>query len=176
MVSFLCFEYSIFEVLRHEKRRWLLFIIYLLFCLSMFFCFCTWWKDPGYLATNPTNDFVYLLEKFDNQGICPDCEVIRTPRSRHCQMCNRCVDRFDHHCPWVNNCIGRGNWHVFYLFLLTKILFLACLLAASIFYIKLEIVDGVMEETSPYYIHLYFRRGLGLAMTVVSFLFLSSVL
>ena len=42
----------------------------------------------------------------DPTQLCPDCLVVRTPRSRHCGTCNRCVERFDHHCPWINNCVG----------------------------------------------------------------------
>lgn len=49
--------------------------------------------------------------------LCPDCEVIRTSRSRHCSICNKCVERFDHHCPWVNNCVGIKNHHYFMMFL-----------------------------------------------------------
>jgi hypothetical protein len=49
--------------------------------------------------------------------LCPDCEVIRTKRSRHCSICNKCVERFDHHCPWINNCVGTKNHGSFMLFL-----------------------------------------------------------
>lgn len=56
---------------------------------------------------------------FDPVLLCPDCEVIRTKRSRHCSICNRCVERFDHHCPWVNNCVGSGNHAYFLAFLLS---------------------------------------------------------
>jgi len=58
-----------------------------------------------------------MLQTFDPVLLCPDCEVIRTTRSRHCSICNRCVERFDHHCPWVNNCVGIKNHHYFMMFL-----------------------------------------------------------
>ena len=58
--------------------------------------------------------------------LCPECKIIRTARSRHCPICNKCVERFDHHCPWINNCVGVKNHNGFMLFLLaiwSKIVF-----------------------------------------------------
>ena len=62
--------------------------------------------------------FQNLLDKFEPTMLCPECEVIRTNRSRHCSICNRCIERFDHHCPWINNCVGVHNHNVFVFFLL----------------------------------------------------------
>lgn len=74
-------------------------------------------RDPGYLR--PAFPFIKLLEKVHAAEMCPDCEVLRTGRSKHCATCNRCVERFDHHCPWINNCVGVNNHRYFYTFVLS---------------------------------------------------------
>lgn len=149
-VAFTCLWFSTYEVLKHEQKDWLLVSCYSLFGLSFFFFFCTCLKDPGYLNKLSSFDFEEMLETFQCHDICPDCQVIRTPRARHCSLCNKCVDRFDHHCPWVNNCIGRGNYHVFCSFILSTILFIFFNLAAIVICIKLDWVDGVMDEEPSY--------------------------
>lgn len=64
--------------------------------------------------------------------MCPDCEVLRTPRSKHCAICNRCVERFDHHCPWINNCVGVHNHNTFLVFIVTLLVILVLIISSSI--------------------------------------------
>ena len=80
-----------------------------LFIAALTLCFLAWWINPGYVASSKGDslDFLELLENFEANNLCPECIVLRTPRSRHCNICGKCVDRFDHHCPWINNCVGR---------------------------------------------------------------------
>ena len=88
-------------------------------------------KDPGRLK--PEFPFMELLRKVHPCEMCPDCRVIRTSRSKHCAICNMCVERFDHHCPWINNCVGIGNHNAFIVFITTLLLILLLIVASSVF-------------------------------------------
>lgn len=76
--------------------------------------------------------------------LCPDCEVIRTSRSRHCSTCGHCVERFDHHCPWINNCVGIGNHHYFMAFLISVIIMLIVALITG-----LKIINFFQNNEQP---------------------------
>ena len=88
------------------------------FLLIMIAFIFGWIFDPGYLKSDPKISFQYLLQNVDPYNLWPECKVIRTPRSRHWNICNRWVERFDHHWPYLNNCIGYNNhrWFLFFIF------------------------------------------------------------
>lgn len=124
--------------------------------LLVLFMVC-WLKDPGYIEKDKQIDFFELLEAFDPNSLCPECEVIRTPRSRHCTICDKCVLRFDHHCPWINNCVGAGNHAWFFIFIVAATaysalcLFISLTTLSHIFDHQLDLVRQIIEKLSLSY-------------------------
>ena len=92
-------------------------IYFILYVLILLFFVISTTLDPGYLLPNKGYDFQELLNKLDPVYICPDWKVVRTPRSRHCNLCDRWVERYDHHWPYINNWVGYKNHIYFVLFL-----------------------------------------------------------
>ena len=95
--------------------------------------FVAWWvgfrSKPGYVERDQLSVdadgrqheplvFSDVLKKLPGEKLCPECKVIKPPRSRHCQACNKCTDRYETHCVWLNNCVGRGNsnYHMIFVF------------------------------------------------------------
>ncbi|ODM93730.1 putative palmitoyltransferase ZDHHC11B [Orchesella cincta] len=96
--------------------------------------------DPAHAAVRTTKSKTPVPE-FDREkhlhvienGRCHLCNItVTSQRTKHCGICNKCVEGFDHHCRWLNQCIGRRNY---VLFLGTVIL---CTIA-SLFLIGLSI-------------------------------------
>jgi len=92
-------------------------IITMMFVVSMSFFLLTSTTRPGVLRGTSPVSFLKLVERFDPNLLCPQCEIACTSDSRHCYICNECVSRFDHHCQWVNNCIGGANHRYFLVFI-----------------------------------------------------------
>ena len=114
-------------------------------------------KDPGYLKRPKGVLFMDMMKIFDPVLLCADCEVIRTDRSRHCSICNKCVERFDHHCPWINNCVGVNNHGVFMGFLVSMwSLLLITFISLCINFDCYENFTAIREPGSYLYTDLFF--------------------
>eukprot|EP01064_Diplonema_japonicum_P011864 TRINITY_DN1930_c4_g1_i1.p1 TRINITY_DN1930_c4_g1~~TRINITY_DN1930_c4_g1_i1.p1 ORF type:complete len:334 (+),score=42.25 TRINITY_DN1930_c4_g1_i1:84-1085(+) len=113
--------------------------------LPMCFLMKTATTDPGILKRfstppveyPPTNLLVDHNELSTKLWYCHKCNCYRSPRAKHCYLCNNCVEVFDHHCPWTGTCVGKGNYRYFVWFL-TSINFAAMYLVASILYIWID--------------------------------------
>ncbi|KAH8739223.1 hypothetical protein FG386_000699 [Cryptosporidium ryanae] len=78
---------------------------------------------PNLSEVKPTNSFeVVAGGQVVKVKHCYTCGIIRPPRSVHCNVCDGCVDKFDHHCPWVGTCIGSGNHKYFIAFLVSLLI------------------------------------------------------
>mmetsp|Transcript_28230 Transcript_28230/g.21102 ORF Transcript_28230/g.21102 Transcript_28230/m.21102 type:complete len:155 (+) Transcript_28230:1025-1489(+) len=123
IISFGLLYYFVFYPMKKEYPS-LFNLCVISFSLAILLSLICWLMDPGYIHQDEQLDFINLLEQFEANCLCPECNTIRTPRSRHCNICNRCIDRFDHHCPWINNCVGRRNYKYFYAFILVQFMYL----------------------------------------------------
>jgi len=137
--AFFCLANSAYYLLWIRNLHAWLYTSYTLFALAIILCIWVNQSNPGYLKLKREFDLVTLLREYETSSICPDCESLRTPRSRHCNLCGRCVDRFDHHCPWVNNCVGRTNFRSFYAFLIVQAMYLVTAFVSCLMYFWFEI-------------------------------------
>ena len=116
----------------YYDRMALIIIQITLFTMTLVLHLSALCKDPGYLKSPKGVPFMEMMKIFDPVLLCADCEVVRTDRSRHCSICNKCVERFDHHCPWINNCVGLDNHGFFMGFLLSMMALLTTTLISLI--------------------------------------------
>ena len=111
ILSFICFPFFTIEGVQIFKT-----LTIISFCMFPTFGFLTWYRGPGFISKDNDVTMTELLNNFKEHELCFDCEIIQLPRSYHCNVCRRCVERYDHHCPWVNSCIGIRNHTPFLIF------------------------------------------------------------
>ncbi|XP_056627235.1 palmitoyltransferase ZDHHC4 [Triplophysa dalaica] len=131
---------------------------YILLALKSYVFYLCCSRDPGTLTKeNHTAQLkVYQYdEKLFQKGIrCPTCDLVKPARSKHCRVCNRCVQRFDHHCVWVNNCIGAQNTRYFLLYLLS-----VCAAAGDISVLIADMLVQTVVRTGLLHAHYLDEQG-----------------
>ena len=98
-------------------------IICCIFMVSSLSSFLTLLKtDPGKIQKRN----VKILQRkypYDNilftDSECKTCKMPKVSRSKHCALCNICVEKQDHHCIWINGCVGANNYRFFLWFLIS---------------------------------------------------------
>ncbi|XP_030611175.1 palmitoyltransferase ZDHHC4 [Archocentrus centrarchus] len=126
------FTYEVFGFCREmDTTLTSLSVPYVLLGLKTFFFYLCIKTDPGTVTKKKVAAQLHIYSydrRLFHPGVsCPTCQLVKPARSKHCRVCNRCVQRFDHHCVWVNNCIGAQNTRFFLLYL-----FSVCAMAGDI--------------------------------------------
>lgn len=44
-------------------------------------------------------------------------KIKKCERTKHCDICKKCIINFDHHCYYIDNCVGKKNNTVFFFFI-----------------------------------------------------------
>ena len=83
-------------------------------------------SDPGLIVKNNNDTWIDIIKsgKMINK-MCPYCMVEQAKFSKHCFLCNKCIEVFDHHCHWINNCVGHKNKPYFLAFIISLLFTLA---------------------------------------------------
>jgi hypothetical protein len=76
-------------------------------------------------------------------GRCHLCNIkTSSPRTKHCSVCNKCVQTFDHHCKYLNSCVSKTrNYVPFLMCVVSAVLCVLVILAAALAQIVLFYVN-----------------------------------
>ncbi|KAM6994635.1 palmitoyltransferase ZDHHC11 isoform 1-T1 [Tautogolabrus adspersus] len=80
---------------------------------------------------------------------CYLCDVNVGPKVKHCGVCNKCVEDFDHHCKWLNTCVGGRNYWCFFAALSSATLGVFVLVIVIIFIFIQHYLDPNSLRTAP---------------------------
>lgn len=82
-------------------------------------------------------------------GRCHLCNIrTSSPRTKHCSVCNKCVERFDHHCKWLNHCVGGRNYAAFVVCVVSAV-------AASLVVVAVSVAELVFYHIDPGWLSLW---------------------
>ena len=109
-------------IIPHLNNKIFYFIFSILIFLIMLSFILIKNSDPGYIESDNRNWIEYVESGIYINDYCPYCKIKKTIRVKHCFICNKCVEGFEHHCIWIDNCIGDKNWRLFSFFLFVNLL------------------------------------------------------
>ena len=95
-------------------------------------------------------------DKSKIKKICSKCKIIKKFKTKHCIVCDSCVEDFDHHCYWINKCINSKILPEFLIFLIFTFLCLIINLVLFSFEFKTLLTNTKISKDCSYYIILSF--------------------
>ncbi len=107
-------------------------------------------REKAGIKVKPDFDRARHLHVIEN-GLCHLCNIWASgPQTKHCRLCNKCVERFDHHCKWLNQCVGARNYVAFLVCVVSAVLaslavFAVCLSELFVYFVGPEWVDSVLH-------------------------------
>ncbi|XP_046890847.1 palmitoyltransferase ZDHHC11 isoform X3 [Hypomesus transpacificus] len=113
--------------------------------------------DPAHTNVRTKIDYTKSLPFFDRNKQphvihnlhCYLCDVQVGPEVKHCGVCHKCVENFDHHCKWLNTCVGGRNYWYFFVTLLSATLGVSLLLMVISFIFIQHYMDPASLRTAP---------------------------
>lgn len=128
IIVFIIYQlFIILMILPFLKNIFDIFFNNILFLLNLTLLIILLLKNPGYKYIenkNGINPLIKLIE--DNKDIktyCPKCFLPEVNGIKHCIICDKCVEGFNHHCFWINKCIGKKNKLIYLLFLFISLIY-----------------------------------------------------
>ena len=109
MIFNLCFlAKTLIDLAFLEIKWWLPLLLSLLFYFLSVRCDSTCIENEGNLSYS------------DNRK-CKVCNHFQILRMKHCEICQKCIHKYDHHCKLMEVCIGEFNHKYYICFLISYI-------------------------------------------------------
>lgn len=148
LVLILFLLYYFFGIKKYMPHRVipynLIYVLYTILFFALYIFYLCSITDPGIikkkniplLKQKYPYDFLFNSDK----PMCKKCNFPKINRSKHCRVCDKCIEKFDHHCIWINNCVGAKNFKYFFYFIFIHwvLVTYGAILALAFFYFEIK--------------------------------------
>ena len=142
---FIYYYYGIKKYFPHKSISYnFVYGLYTILFFSIYIFYICSVSNPGIIKSN---NIANLKKKYpydflfnSDEKYCKKCNLEKINRSKHCMICDKCIEKFDHHCIWINNCVGGKNLKYFYYFIFIHWILTsyAAILASAFFYFEIK--------------------------------------